>query len=316
MSGNCGAAPRASTKNGLEVRTSGSPPISLARWTFGATILLPTEQSTWSDTKRLAILTHEQEHVRTMDCYVQWLAVVHTCLFWFSPLSWWLRKHLAVLAEHSSDDAVLRARMDRADYAEVLLEAAQSPGNMRGTMSIASGSVEARIERVLSGRKPDDLPGLARRVLVVAFLLPVVALAANAADLKAGATSLRSALPAANPQQANPPQPLFGMDSAAPRIISTGPPGTLELWYPKDAKAAGTNGLVRIAVTLDAAGRATDTVVLSEVPDGQGFGAAASGVVHEFTYANPTGHLTTLTFNVKFELAPSHPGTTNVESPE
>jgi hypothetical protein len=52
----------------------------------------------------------------------------------------------------------------------------------------------------------------------------------------------------------------------------------------------------------DAVGRVVDALVISEFPNGLGFGAAASGLVHEFTYANPTGHPTTLSFNVKFAL--------------
>lgn len=85
-----------------------------------------------------------------------------------------------------------------------------------------------------------------------------------------------------------------------PTVISW--PSDLERFYPKDAKAHGTDGLVRIAVTLDKEGRATDTRILSETPQGLGFGAAASTMVHFMTFSNPTGHRTIVKLPVKFAL--------------
>lgn len=276
--------------------------------TFGSTILLPMDQNAWSEPKRLAVLAHERSHVRSCDCQVQWLAAIHVCIFWFSPLSWWLRKHLAKLAEHSSDDAVLRENGDRADYAAVLLEAAQTLTTARVAISIASGNVVQRIDRVLSGCRPAEIPGLWRRTFVVALLLPAVALAADVAGMTPAELSTQA-------QQATASNAQFGMNSTGPHIVSAGASEGLAHWYPKDAQQKGTEGLVHIAVTLDAAGRATDTLVIAEFPEGLGFGAAASGLVHGFTYANPTGRTATLDFNVKFELRkPQHPETTDFES--
>jgi TonB family protein len=84
-----------------------------------------------------------------------------------------------------------------------------------------------------------------------------------------------------------------------PRIISW---PDLERLYPKGAKSRGTEGLVRIAVTLDKQGQATDTQILSVTPVDMGFGAAASTAVHFMTFSNPTGHRTTIKFAVKFAL--------------
>jgi hypothetical protein len=273
--------------------------------TFGSTVLLPPQHTDWSEAKRLAVLAHEQAHARAFDCQVQWLAGLHVCLFWFSPLSWWLRRHLAELAEHSSDDAVIRGNADRAGYAAVLLEAAQSLVIGRTTLvgprvavSIASGNVARRIDRVLSGREPADLPSPWRRAMAIALLVPAVVLCAAQAQNAGFATDR------------------IGMDSLQPRIVATGGLGELSHWYPRDPMSKGIEGLVQIAVSLDSVGRATDTLVLSEFPQGLGFGAAASGLVHGFTYANPTGHPATLTFNVKFALQAPTTGTTNFESGE
>jgi beta-lactamase regulating signal transducer with metallopeptidase domain len=277
--------------------------------TFGSTILLPMDHCAWSATKRLAVLAHERAHVRALDCQVQWLAAIHSCVFWFSPLSWWLRQHLAKLAEHSSDDAVVRETADRANYAAMLLEAAQARATIRAAISIASSNVAQRIDRVLSGRKPDEIPTLWQRAPAIILLLPALVLAAETAGVKIGEPT--------QAKNATMADSRFGMSSAEPHIVSTGP---LEHWYPQDAARKGQEGLVRIAVTLDAVGRVVGALVISEIPDGLGFGAAASGAVHEFTYANPTGHQTTFSFNVKFALhnpditKTGHYGTTNFES--
>jgi len=79
----------------------------------------------------------------------------------------------------------------------------------------------------------------------------------------------------------------------------------LEQFYPEDAARDHVNGTVRITVTLDTAGRATDTHILSEMPPNLGFGAAASTIAHLMTYSNPTGHDATVTFDIKF-TAPPH----------
>ena len=56
--------------------------------TFGACILLPSDYGKWSDAKLLAVLAHEQSHVRRGDFFIQLLAALHRALFWFSPFAW------------------------------------------------------------------------------------------------------------------------------------------------------------------------------------------------------------------------------------
>jgi len=274
--------------------------------TFGSTILLPADCSSWSDSKRTAILAHERSHVSARDCEIQWLAAVYVCFFWFSPLSWWLRSRLGKLAEDSSDDAALRCTPDRTEYASLLLEAAQSRYSPPLAIPMAGGSLARRIDRVLARRSLCEVPAAWRRILVAVLALPAAALAAGAAG--AGAVAQDSsdggmAASVANPEKAH--------------IVSFG--GGMEAWYPSAAKHNGVRGIVRIAVTLDEAGQLRDTLIVSEAPEGMGFGDAAKGVAQTFSYANPTGHPTTLVFNVKFELSDGgsgHYGTTNFESSE
>ncbi len=74
-------------------------------------------------------------------------------------------------------------------------------------------------------------------------------------------------------------------------------------------------------MTLDANGRPVDSVIVAESPQGFGFAEAARQAARTFGYSNPTGHPTTVVFDVKFELqgqwswaAPTQKyGTTNFE---
>jgi len=93
--------------------------------------------------------------------------------------------------------------------------------------------------------------------------------------------------------------------ATTPQVTSWPDQATRERLYPERADREHVDGVVRIAVTLDEAGRATDTRLISETPPGLGFGAAASTLAHLMTYSNPTGHIASVTFNVKF-VAPPH----------
>jgi TonB family protein len=292
--------------------------------TFGSTLLVPPDYERWSETKRRAVVAHEGAHIRALDCHLQWLAAVYLCFFWFSPLSWWLRSRLATLAEHASDDAVLSELADaRADYADILLETARTRAgivtSMSGTVtSMAGGNMTRRIDRILSGRAPYRAPRVWQRLLVIGLLLPTAAFTAADTNVVNGAASDGHPEPSRNWPPSRTSKPGLNADGA---YIVAGAPNGLEPWYPVEAKRKGIEGMVRIAVTLDTAGRATDTQLLSEFPDGAGFGAAASAMAHQMTYANPSGHPSTLVFMVKFELdggnhSPAQSTTTNFETGE
>ena len=264
--------------------------------TFGSTILLPSSYDNWTDDKRSLILQHESSHVRNHDSHLQWLAVFHVCIAWFSPLSWWLRRRLAELAEHASDDAVLQGDIRKTDYAAVLLEMARVRRGESVATGIATGSIEKRIDRILSVNQTQRPVSQLRCALALVAVIPLVALAADVtpkwgtppSDHSTGATSTGATL--------------FGMDVTHPHIVSSPSNAELKKWYPAEAATRGISGLVQITVTLDEAGRATDTVVISESPLGLGFGAAASELAHVFKYANATGHPANVTYRVKFEL--------------
>jgi beta-lactamase regulating signal transducer with metallopeptidase domain len=259
--------------------------------TFGSTILLPSSYDGWTDGKRALILQHESCHVRNHDSHLQWIAVLHVCIAWFSPLSWWLRRRLAELAEHASDDAVLQGNIRKTDYAALLLEMARARLAKSIVTGIASGSIAQRIDRILSVDRPQRPVSQLRCALALVAVIPLVALAADVTPKWSPPPSAHFAGPA-----------LYGMDVTHPYIVSSPSSDELAKSYPAAAKSQGIDGLVQITVTLDEAGRATDTLVISESPLGLGFGAAASELAHVFKYANNTGHPAAVTYRTKFEL--------------
>ena len=150
-------------------------------------ILLPSNWREWDAAKLDAVVAHEVSHVVRRDALTQHLSLLHRAIFWFSPLAWWLDRHLADLAEEVADEAALSCGADRKHYARILLgffEALHAaPGRVwwQGVSMAKAGQAEQRLERILSWKG-----SVAMRlqksiaVVVVAFAIPVVYLAAAA----------------------------------------------------------------------------------------------------------------------------------------
>jgi hypothetical protein len=145
--------------------------------TFCATILLPADFAAWSALKRGAAMSHERSHVVRGDFYVLLVARLNRCLFWFSPLSWWLARSLTELAEVLSDDAAIEAIGDRASYAEILLDVASHVGRPPAALPMARPhTVRLRIERILAAAGLPARIGWRKRASFAAALVPVVAI--------------------------------------------------------------------------------------------------------------------------------------------
>lgn len=282
-----GAAP-ASWADTFDVRVSAriaSPA------TFGTTILLPTDYSVWSRPTLAAVIAHEGAHVRHRDCYVLWLARLHACVFWFNPLAWWITQRLASLAEQTSDEAAVQALGNGIDYAEILVDlgARGTTGLAAAMTAMAASNLSTRIDRILSGITLSPALRRSQLALICAAVLPAAVLAAEPVQAIAAQSAYSNEAAAAD----------SGTAPLEPRVVSWGP---LKSYYPRAAMRRGIEGTVTLEVTLDTAGRATDTRILSEEPLEMGFGAAASAAAHALRYSNPTGRTTTFTIQVKFAL--------------
>jgi beta-lactamase regulating signal transducer with metallopeptidase domain len=194
--------------------------------TIGAiqsTILLPANWREWDDAKLDAVISHEVSHVARRDALTLYVSLLHHAIFWFSPLAWWLDRHLSQLAEQASDEAALCCGVDRDDYAQTLLgffEAAHAaPGRVRwqGVSMAKAGQVEERLERILAWRGVVTMglkkSGLQKSILiaVITFALPIVFLAASIA-------------PAAQ-RPALPPSPSTAPASALEPVAPISPAG-------------------------------------------------------------------------------------------
>jgi TonB family protein len=257
--------------------------------TFGSTVLLPQGAIEWTQAKLDAVLSHECSHVRHKDCYVQWLARVHACIFWFNPFAWWLQGRLADLAETTSDDAVIESAADRTAYAGLLLEIAQSPPANKVLMSAARSNITARIERIISNVPPESPPRRWVRGVVAALLIPLFTLAA------------------ANVQK--PDAIASDEDPAAPKVVFDGDLAKLEEYYPARAKIAGKETTVVVGVKLDREGNVLDAFVApsNEVDSQWGFEEAAVRVARTLRFSNPRGVATQSHVRVKFELKKNAP---------
>jgi TonB family protein len=147
-------------------------------------ILLPADWREWEGSKLAAVLAHERTHVRRADWGIALLAGLNRCLFWFHPLSWWLERQLAALAEQACDDSALLEMESREPYAQALLDMAAAVKNSQGrlvweAMAMAKASeVKMRIERILDETR--QIPrGVSRRrwAALVACSLPLIYIA-------------------------------------------------------------------------------------------------------------------------------------------
>lgn len=124
------------------------------------TVLLPIEWRVWSDDKLRAVIVHEFTHVARRDFFVVVATEFNRCLYWFHPVSWWLRRRLADLAEEACDDAAIEQTGNPAGYARHLLElasllTARTGRRIRPSVSMARESnVESRIATILDFKRP------------------------------------------------------------------------------------------------------------------------------------------------------------------
>jgi beta-lactamase regulating signal transducer with metallopeptidase domain len=127
-----------------------------------------------------AVIAHELAHVHRVDWLRLILARLAAALVWFNPLVWVLARRSHQLREEAADDAVLRMRVAKSDYADLLVTAVRH-SNARPLLAAngvapSRSSIAQRVEHVLDASKP-------RRPANLGWALATLALAlgANAA---------------------------------------------------------------------------------------------------------------------------------------
>jgi bla regulator protein blaR1 len=205
------------------------------------TILLPADGRVWDEDELAAVLLHEVSHVARRDGLSQRLALIHRAIFWFSPLAWWLERHLADLSEQASDEAALAGGVDRTRYAEALLgffadlEVAPARVWWQGVSMAQAGQAEKRVDRILAwkGTAAGHISSRGKKLLVVAFAivaLPVIALTAavrlDAYDIQAPPAPAAPPAPVAAPIPSADPGPRVQAAPATPAVAALPPPAT------------------------------------------------------------------------------------------
>jgi beta-lactamase regulating signal transducer with metallopeptidase domain len=192
-------------------------------------ILLPLSWREWDDTKLDAVIAHEVSHVLRWDPLSQCVALVYRAVFWFSPLAWWLNRHIVQLAEEASDEAALTAGTERGSYARTLLgffQAVQDgPGRVQwqGVAMASARQAEKRLEKILAwtGEKPMRLKGSAiMGTLLIAVIYVTAAtrplIHTVSAQVQESAQQQVSPPPAEHESEAAPPQAAPASPSAPP----------------------------------------------------------------------------------------------------
>jgi len=175
--------------------------------TFGWSILLPVEWRDWDSFKLRSVMAHEAAHVEWGDFFTQLAGKVHTALFWFSPLAWWLENRMIHLAEAACDDAALQTMTDRSQYASMLLALAESAEHPSAVIAMARpATVKQRVERILSGAALPANPDWRRYAQVAAIVVAVAAVVAGS-SIRAQQEPVAPREPAAPAAPAAAPQP-------------------------------------------------------------------------------------------------------------
>jgi beta-lactamase regulating signal transducer with metallopeptidase domain len=242
--------------------------VPLTMGALRSTILLPCDWREWDHAKLDAVLAHEVSHVARRDALTQRLSLLHRAMFWFSPLAWWLDRHLADLAEQASDEAALACGADRKTYARTLLEFFEAlqtaPGRVRwqGVSMAKAGQAEQRIERILSWKGSVAMQlKKSITVAVVAFAIPVVYLAASVHPAKARAQSpapaqtqapassapAATAKPAPAPDASPEAEPTIAPNGGVAGTISGGPTAPPMPPPPQGGVAGGVVGPAPVA---------------------------------------------------------------------
>jgi len=144
-------------------------------------VVLPAAALDWPAPELAAVLRHEQAHIARRDNALALIAGIVAAVQWFDPLGWLVLARLRREAEAACDDAVVRAGVQPAYYARILLERAVGvcpPPAVAAAAPFASHAA-GRLRRILDQTADRTSPG-GLTTFVAAGLLLLAALPATA----------------------------------------------------------------------------------------------------------------------------------------
>ncbi len=215
-------------------------PIACGVWR--PAIVFSSDAPTWNAEDLQRAMVHELEHVRRFDWLSQCVARAICALYWFHPLVWIARDRLALEAERSCDDAVLRSSEPTA-YADQLVELAErlSAAARTPLLTMANrADLAVRVGAVLDNRQSRGRAGMHSIVLAcvaaVALVLTIsplrVGAAQSAASVQTGAVFTVSApMVVVDVTVKNPAgTPINGLGIADFELTDEGVPQTISLF--------------------------------------------------------------------------------------
>ncbi len=112
-------------------------------------IVLPDDASSWTASRRRAVLAHEIAHVRRRDPLTLALAHLATIVYWFHPLCWLAAGRMRAESERACDDAALRIGLLPSDYAGHLLDLARAFNPQPAIPMASTSHLESRVKSIL-----------------------------------------------------------------------------------------------------------------------------------------------------------------------
>jgi hypothetical protein len=153
---------------------------------FRPDIILPDVD--YSDEQLHAIFSHELIHLRRKDTLVKWLALIATCLHWFNPIVWFVRREINRNCELACDEAVIRhLDLDRKhSYGNVLLDVSANftaPKAIAATMMCEEKkNLKERIDSIMKSKKHTRIAIALSLVLVISAVCLVLVLGSGSDD--------------------------------------------------------------------------------------------------------------------------------------
>ncbi len=149
-------------------------------WPLGrpATVVLPIGLVEDLDQQQLrTIVAHEYAHVARRDCWVRWLEVLCTVLYWWHPCLWLARKEIRQAEELCCDALVMRTYSGHTHhFGEALLKVDEFLSNAAYRCPIlvsemrGAGQMKRRIEMIVNEQLPARLPRTVHIALLVSAL--------------------------------------------------------------------------------------------------------------------------------------------------
>ena len=133
-------------------------------FSFGKTIFLPQNLK---DAQLEVILEHESWHIRHKHYVDVLIQEISTCIFWFNPIQWLIRKELRSIHEFQADRSVLDKGCDLFRYQTIILEEV-----MGNHIRLANGFNQSFTKKrfiQMKNQEPSKLSAI-RKLMLVPFL--------------------------------------------------------------------------------------------------------------------------------------------------